>query len=76
MSADVLKDASSLDVAEIKTIRGFIPICVHCKGIRNETGYWERVESYLTAHTEAELTHTFCDRCAEQHYSEFFSPTE
>ena len=58
---------------EIKTLRGFIPICVFCKGIRNEKGYWEQIERYLTAHTDAELTHTFCDSCAEQHYPEYFS---
>jgi hypothetical protein len=57
---------------EIKTLRGLIPICVFCKGVRNEKGYWDRIENYLTAHTEAELTHTFCDRCAEKHYPEYF----
>ncbi len=59
-------------LGEIKTLRGFIPICVFCKGIRSDKGYWERIESYLTEHTEAEFTHTFCDSCAEQHYPEFF----
>jgi len=61
-------------LGEIKTLRGFIPICVFCKGIRSEEGYWERLESYLRVHTEADFTHTFCDRCSEKHYPEYFSP--
>lgn len=48
---------------EIKTLRGLIPICANCKKIRNDQGAWERLESYMSAHTEAEFTHGVCPEC-------------
>jgi len=48
-----LKDA--LDT--IRTIRGLIPICAQCKKIRDDKGYWQRVEDYVREHSEAEFTH-------------------
>jgi integral membrane sensor domain MASE1 len=53
---------------EIKTLRGLIPVCSHCKKIRNDMGAWERFEAYLSAHTEAEFTHGFCPDCSEKLY--------
>jgi PAS domain S-box-containing protein len=50
-------------LSEIKTLRGLIPICARCKKIRNDTGAWERLESYVSAHTEAEFTHGVCPDC-------------
>ena len=44
-------------LAEIKTLKGIIPICSSCKNIRNDSGYWEQIESYLSQHSEAEFTH-------------------
>jgi len=55
-------------VEEIRTLRGLLPICVHCKKIRDEGGYWRSVESYLSKHTAAEFTHSVCQQCLEQHY--------
>jgi PAS domain S-box-containing protein len=50
-------------LSEIKTLRGLIPICARCKKIRNDSGAWERLESYVSAHTEAEFTHGVCPDC-------------
>ncbi len=50
-------------LSEIKTLRGLIPICANCKKIRNDQGAWERLESYMSAHTEAEFTHGVCPEC-------------
>lgn len=56
---------------EINTLKGFIPICANCKNIRNDEGYWERVEAYLTKHAHLEFTHSICPQCAEQLYPGF-----
>jgi len=52
-------------LGEIKTLRGLIPICAWCKKIRNDAGYWQRLETYLHAHTEAEFSHGICPECYE-----------
>ena len=62
----------SHDLAEaledLKTLRGLLPICSHCKGIRNDSGYWERVEDYLCTRGGTDLTHGVCPLCAEEYY--------
>ncbi len=40
-------------VEKIKILRGFLPICSHCKKIRNDEGYWEQLEKYISEHSEA-----------------------
>lgn len=51
---------------EIKTLRGIIPICSWCKKIRNDKGYWEAVESYVSDKTYAHFTHGVCNDCKEK----------
>ena len=53
---------------EIKTLRGILPICSHCKKIRNDEGVWNRLESYITEHSEAEFTHSVCPNCIKELY--------
>jgi CheY-like chemotaxis protein len=48
---------------EIKILHGLLPICAWCKKIRNDTGSWQPVETYLREHTEAEFTHGMCPEC-------------
>ncbi len=60
-------------ISEIQTLRGIIPICSFCKKIRNDEGYWQAVESYLSQHTEAKFSHGICPECEKEHYSEFHS---
>lgn len=57
-------------LAEIKTLRGILPICTHCKRIWNDSGFWEQVEVYVHQHTHAEFSHGLCPTCARQHYPE------
>ncbi len=52
-------------LAEIRTLRGLIPVCAWCKKIRNDQGFWQGLEEYLHAHTEAEFTHGLCPECLE-----------
>ena len=56
---------------EIKTLRGFLPICANCKKIRDEKGRWHQVESYIRDHSEVEFSHAICPECAKKLYGEF-----
>ena len=53
---------------EIHTLRGILPICSFCKKIRNEKGYWEQVEAYITQHSETGFSHSLCPECMEREY--------
>lgn len=57
---------------EIKTLRGIIPICSHCKNIRNDAGQWDQLEEYIRDHSEAEFTHGICPECKKKYYSDLF----
>ena len=53
---------------EIKTLKGFLPICANCKKIRDDKGYWNQIESYIQKHSEAEFSHSICPECAKKLY--------
>lgn len=53
---------------EIGTLRGIVPICMHCKKIRNDKGFWEQVEAYVGRHTEVKFSHGICDECISKHW--------
>ena len=55
-------------LAEIKTLRGFIPICSNCKKIRDDEGYWQQIEMYIQARSEAEFSHGICPDCMRALY--------
>lgn len=55
---------------EVKTLRGILPICSFCKNIRNDDGYYEQLESYISKHSDADFSHTICPDCMEKHYPE------
>lgn len=55
-------------LSEIKTLRGIVPICMHCKKIRDDQGYWRQVEIYVSTHTEAKFSHSLCLECLERYY--------
>ena len=59
-------------LAEIKTLKGIVPICASCKKIRDDKGYWEQVESYIGRHTDAKFSHGICSECEKKLYAEFF----
>lgn len=58
---------------EVKTLRGIIPICAHCKKIRSDTGYWEQVEQYVQDRSEAQFSHALCPDCAKALYPDQLS---
>ncbi|MFZ5572137.1 MAG: hypothetical protein ACOZF0_17185 [Thermodesulfobacteriota bacterium] len=55
-------------LGEVKKLSGMLPICSHCKKIRDDKGYWSQVESYIQKHSEAEFSHSICPDCARQFY--------
>jgi response regulator RpfG family c-di-GMP phosphodiesterase len=57
-------------LAEIRTLKGFIPICASCKKIRDDEGYWNQLEAYISKHTDAIFTHSICPQCAEKYKAE------
>ena len=67
----ILKQKKS--AAEIKKLQGFIPICSFCKQIRDDKGYWNQVEAYVSQHSEAKFSHSVCPDCGKKHYPEIFN---
>lgn len=55
---------------QVRTLRGIVPICMHCKKIRDDKGYWNQVEVYVRKHTEAEFSHGLCPECLVRLYPE------
>lgn len=55
---------------KIETLRGIVPICSFCHQIRDDKGFWNRVEAYVEAHTEARFSHSICPSCLEKNYPE------
>ncbi len=56
---------------EIKILSGFLPICASCKKIRDDQGYWNQIEAYISNHSEAKFSHGICPDCAKKLYPEF-----
>jgi hypothetical protein len=53
-------------LANVKTLRGLVPICATCKKIRDDQGYWNILEDYIAKHSEADFTHGFCPECKQK----------
>jgi hypothetical protein len=60
-------------LAQVKTLKGLVPICSHCHRIRDDQGFWNKLEMYLSEHSGAEFSHGICPSCAKAHYPEFYS---
>jgi CheY-like chemotaxis protein len=48
---------------EVKTLSGLLPICAWCKKIRADAGYWQQIENYIKARSDAQFTHSICPDC-------------
>lgn len=83
LAAIALSNSRSLDLltektvsleralSEVKTLRGLLPICAHCKMVRNDEGLWTQIEAYLSNHTDAQFSHGLCPDCMKILYPEF-----
>jgi len=53
---------------EVKTLTGLLPICASCKKIRNDQGYWEKIERYISERSSVQFSHGICPECAQKLY--------
>ena len=59
---------------KIDTLTGIVPICSFCKQVRDDKGYWNQVDEYVSRHTEAEFSHGVCPECMKKHYPGLSKP--
>jgi drug/metabolite transporter (DMT)-like permease len=55
-------------MASIKTLKGLLPVCAWCRRVRSDAGYWQQLEAYVTARSDATFTHALCHDCAQKHF--------
>jgi hypothetical protein len=55
-------------LAEVKILSGFLPICSACKKIRDDSGYWNQIETYISTHSQAQFSHSLCPECLHRLY--------
>jgi len=68
LQATIAKLQKALE--EVNVLSGLLPICASCKKIRDDTGYWNQIESYIRKHSDAEFSHSICPDCAKKLYPE------
>jgi DNA-binding NtrC family response regulator len=64
-----------LALEHIKQLQGLLPICSVCKNIRDDKGYWNRIDTYISEHSDVKFSHGLCPDCSKKLYPQFF-PTE
>lgn len=57
-----------LTLSEVKALQGFLPICASCKKIRDDKGYWNHIEKYISDHSDVQFSHGICPECAKKLY--------
>lgn len=55
-------------LSKVKRLSGLLPLCSYCKKIRNDKGYWDRIEEYIREYSEAELGDSICPKCAKTYF--------
>ena len=65
---EALQERVAVALADIKTLRGLLPICAWCKKVRDDGGYWNQIEEYVRKHTEAEFSHGICPDCLAKRF--------
>ena len=65
-------------LSKVRLLSGLLPICASCKKIRDDSGQWHQLETFIRAHSEARFSHGVCPECAKQLYPEYDleSPSE
>jgi PleD family two-component response regulator len=61
---------------QVKQLSGLLPICAHCKKVRDDGGFWQQVERYITAHSEATFSHGLCPDCIPIYFPDFKPSTK
>jgi hypothetical protein len=57
---------------QVHELSGLLPICASCKRIRDDEGYWQQIENYISIHSQAEFTHSICPECARRLYPDYY----
>lgn len=74
MRAEIEREQTVIELTaaleRVQTLRGLLPICAWCKHIRDDQGYWQQLEMYLTENSDLEFSHGICPTCAEKLYQE------
>jgi hypothetical protein len=65
-SEERLQERVQQALQEVKVLSGLLPICAWCKCVRDDSGYWARIEAYVSEHSEASFTHSICPECAKK----------
>lgn len=60
-------------LAQVKQLSGLLPICASCKKIRDDHGYWEQIESYISEHSNVQFSHALCPECLKMLYPEYMT---
>ena len=59
---------------QVKTLSGLLPICACCKKVRDDSGYWSQIESYVSKHSSATFSHGLCPDCSIEFYEDLGMP--
>ena len=62
-------------LSKIKTLSGLLPICASCKKVRDDNGYWNQIETYISAHSDADFSHSICPSCVKELYPQLNAAT-
>jgi len=62
------KEKTEQALSQVKKLSGLLPICGHCKKIRDDSGYWNQIDAYIQEHSEAVFSHGICQECAKKYY--------
>lgn len=65
-----LVDELKESLLKVRQLSGLLPICAKCKKIRDSKGYWQKVEQYISEHSEADFTHGLCPDCMKEMLSD------
>ena len=57
-------------LGDVKTLSGLLPICASCKKVRDDSGYWNQIENYVSKHTQDQFSHCCCPNCAVKFYED------
>ena len=58
-------------LSNVKTLSGLLPICASCKKIRDDHGYWQKLEIFVREHSNADFSHSICPECMDRLYPDY-----
>ncbi len=70
--ANAIKELEAT-LEQVKELKGILPICAQCKNIRDDEGYWNKIEEYISKNTDAHFSHGICPECTKALYPEFYA---